>query len=87
MGSRAGRLGREIGNGNRGENFTLGEGVPVKLSCRGVAWNGGWTGVGKTSVELAGLGGGLHPGIDKIGWAGVGGKSDTTLGGSCVGTL
>ncbi len=66
---------------------TLGEGVPVKSSRRGVAWNGTWTGVGDRNVEPDGLGGGLHAGLDKIGWAGVGGEGDTTLGGSCVGTL
>ena len=87
MGSDVGRLGGGIGNGSQGKDSTLGEGVPVKSSCRGVAWNGGRTGVGKRSVEPAGLGSGLHTGIDEIGRAGVGGEGDTTLGGSCVGTL
>jgi hypothetical protein len=59
----------------------------VKSSRRGVAWNGAWTGVGDRNVEPDGLGGGLHTGLDKIGRAGVGGAGDTTLGGSCVGTL
>jgi hypothetical protein len=52
-----------------------------------VAWNGGWTGVGNINVESAGLGGGLQAGLAEIGRAGVGGKGNTTLGGSCVGTL
>jgi hypothetical protein len=88
MGSLAGRLGGGSGDGSRGENPTLGEGAPpVKSSCRGVAWNGSWTGVGNRSVETAGLGSGLQDGLDDIGWAGVGGEGDTTLGGSCVGTI
>jgi hypothetical protein len=57
----------------------------VKSSRRGVAWNGGWTGGGNRSVEPAGLGGGLQAGLAEIGWAGVGGDGNTTLGGSCVG--
>jgi hypothetical protein len=61
--------------------------VPVKSSWWGVAWNGGWIGGGNRSIEPAGLGGGLQAGLAEIGWAGVGGDSDTTLGGSCVGTL
>ena len=88
MGSRAGRLGGGSSDGSRGSNPTLGEGAPVKSSSRrGVDWNGVWTGVGERSVETAGLGGGLHDGLDEIGWAGVNGEGDTTLGGSCVGTL
>jgi len=87
LGSRAGRLGGGSGNGSRGSNLTRGEGAPVKSSCRGVAWNGVWTGVGERSVETAGLGGGLHCGLDEIELAGVDGEGDTTLGGSCVGTL
>ena len=87
MGSRAGRLGGGSSDGSRGSNPTLGEGAPVKSSRRGVAWNGVWTGVGERSVETAGLGGGLHDGQDEIGWAGVNGEGDTTLEGSCVGTL
>jgi hypothetical protein len=43
--------------------------------------------VGARNVEPDGLGGGLHDGLDATGWAGVGGEGDTTLGGSCVGTL
>jgi hypothetical protein len=84
MGSRAGRLGGGSSDGSRGSNPTLGEGAPVKSSCRGVAWNGV---VGERSVETAGLGGGLHDGLDEIEWAGVNGEGDTTLEGSCVGTL
>ena len=61
--------------------------MPVKLSQRGVAWNGGWTGGGNRSVEPTGLGGGLQAGLAEIGRAGVGGDGNTTLGGSCVGTL
>ena len=57
--------------------------MPVKSSRRGVAWKGAWTGVGDRNVEPDGLGGGLHV----IVRAGVGGAGDTTLGGSCVGTL
>ena len=53
----------------------------------GVAWTGAWTGVGARNVELAGLGGGLHDVLDATGRAGVGGEGDTTLGGSCMGTL
>ena len=85
MGSHAGRLSGGSGDGSRGSNPTLGEGMPVKSSRRGEAWNG--TGVGERSVETAGLGGGLHNGLDEIGRAGVDGEGNTTLGGSCVGTL
>ena len=87
MGSHAGRLGGGSGDGSRGSNPTIGEGMPVKSSCRGVAWKGVWTGVGKRSVETAGLGGGLLNGQDEIGRASVDDEGDTTLGGSCVGTL
>jgi hypothetical protein len=59
----------------------------VKSSRRGVAWNGGRTGVCNRCVEPAGLGGGLQAGIAEAGRAGVGGEGNTTLGGSCVGTL
>ena len=34
--------------------------MPVKLSQRGVAWNGIWTGAGVRNVEPDGMGGGLH---------------------------
>ncbi len=61
--------------------------MPVKLRRQGVAWKGAWTGEGDRKVEPDGLGGGLHDGLATIGWAGVGGEGDTTLGGSCVGTL
>jgi len=61
--------------------------VPVKSRHWGVAWNGAWTGEGDRKVEPDGLGGGLQDGLDTIRWAGVGGEGDTTLGGSCVGTL
>ncbi len=57
--------------------------MPAKLRRRGVAWKGAWTGVGEKNVEPAGLGGGLNG----LGWVGVGGEGNTTLGGSCVGTL
>ena len=87
MGSCAGRLGGGSGDGSQGKSPTLGEGAPVKSSCQGVAWNGVWTGVGHSSVETAGPGGGLHDGLDEIGWAGVYGECNTTLGDSCVGTL
>ncbi len=53
----------------------------------GVAWKGAWTGVGDRNVEPDGLGGGLHDGLATIGRAGVGSEGNTTLGGSCVGTL
>ena len=86
-GSRAGRLSGGIGDGIWGENPTLGEGVPVKSRRRGVAWKGAWTGEGDRKVEPDGLGGGLQDWLDTIGRAGVGGEGDTTLGGSCVGTL
>jgi hypothetical protein len=59
----------------------------VKSSRRGVAWHGGRTGVGNRSVEPAGLGGGLQVGLAESGRAGVSGEDNTTLGGSCVGTL
>ncbi len=59
----------------------------VKSSPRGVAWNGAWTGEGDRKVEPDGLGGGLQDGLDTIGRTGVGCEGDTTLGGSCVGTL
>jgi hypothetical protein len=65
----------------------LREGVLVKLRHRGVAWKGAWTGVGDRNVEPAGLSGGLHDGLATMGWAGVGGEGNTTLEGSCVGTL
>jgi len=87
MGSRAGRLDGGIGDGSCGECPTLGEGGPVKLRRRGVAWKGAWTGAGVRKVESDGLGGELQYGLDTIGWAGVGGEGATTLGGSCVGTL
>ena len=45
--------------------------MPVKLSHRGVAWNGAWTGVGDRNVEPDGMGGELHDGLDKIGRVGV----------------
>ncbi len=59
----------------------------MKSSRRGVAWNGDWTGEGDRNVEPACLGGGLQDGLDTIGRAGVGGEGNTTLRGSCVGTL
>ena len=86
-GSRAGRLSGGIDDDIWGEKPTLGEGVPVKLRRRGVAWKGAWTGEGERQVEPDGLGGGLHDGLATIWRAGVGGEGDTTLGGSCVGTL
>ena len=86
-GSRAGRFSRGLGDGLCGEDPTLGEGVLAKSRRRGVAWKGAWTGVGDRNVEPAGLGGGLHGGLATVRWAGVGGEDDTTLGGSCVGTL
>ena len=46
-----------------------------------------WTGEGDRKVEPDGLGGGLQDGLDTIGRTGVDGEGDTTLGGSCVGTL
>ena len=61
--------------------------MPVKSSWRGVAWNGGQTGGGNRNVEPVGLGGRLQAGLAEIGWAGVSGDGNTTLGGSCVGTL
>jgi hypothetical protein len=87
IGSRTGRLGNGIGDVIWGEIPTLGEGVPAKSRRRGVAWKGAWTGVGDSNVEPAELGGGLHGGLATNGWAGVDGDGDTTLGGSCVGTL
>jgi hypothetical protein len=59
----------------------------VKLRRRGVAWKGAWTGLGDRNVEPDCLGGGLHDGLAATGRAGVGGEGDTTLGGSCMGTL
>ena len=59
----------------------------MKSSRRGVAWNGGQTGVGNRCVEPAGLGGGLQSGLAEVVLGSVGGEGDTTLGGSCVGTL
>jgi hypothetical protein len=61
--------------------------VPVKSRHRGVAWKGAWTGEGGRKVEPDGLGGGHQDWLDTIRQAGVGGEGDTTLGGSCVGTL
>ncbi len=58
-----------------------------KSRHRGVAWKGAWIGDGDRKVEPDGLGGGLQDGLNLIGRAGVGGEGDTTLGGSCVGTL
>jgi hypothetical protein len=87
MGSRTGRLGKGLADVIWGEISTLGEGVPAKSRRRGVAWKGAWTGVGDRNVDPAGLGGGLHGGLATNGWAGVDGDGDTTLGGSCVGTL
>ena len=52
-----------------------------------MAWKGAWTGVGDRNVEPAGLGGGLHAGLATTWWAGVIGEGETTLGGSCGGTL
>jgi hypothetical protein len=59
----------------------------VKTIQRGVAWYAGRTGVGTRCVEPAGLGGGLQSGLAEVVQGGVGGEGDTTLGGSCVGTL
>ena len=59
----------------------------MKSRRRGVAWKGAWTGEGERQVDPDGLGGGLHDGLATIWRAGVGGEGDTTLGGSCVGTL
>ncbi len=59
----------------------------MKLRRRGVAWKGAWTGEGERQVEPDGLGDGLHDGLAAIWRVGVGGEGDTTLGGSCVGTL
>ncbi len=59
----------------------------MKSSRRGVAWNGGQTGVGNRCVDPAGLGGGLQSGPVEVVLGSVGGEGDTTLGGSCVGTL
>ena len=52
-----------------------------------MAWKGAWTGGGDRIVEPAGLGGGLPGGLATIWRAGVDGEGDTTLGGSCGGTL
>ena len=38
-------------------------------------------------MEPVGLGGGLQGGLAEVVQGGVGGEGDTTLGGSCVGTL
>ena len=38
-------------------------------------------------MEPAGLGGGLQSGLAEVVQGGVRGEGDTTLGGSCVGTL
>ncbi len=59
----------------------------MKSSRWGVAQNGGRTGVGNRCVEPAGLGGGLQSGPAEVMLGGVQGEGDTTLGGSCVGTL
>ena len=59
----------------------------MKTIRRGVAWYAGWTGVGTRCVEPASLGGGLQSGLAEVVLGGVGGEEDTTLGGSCVGTL
>ncbi len=59
----------------------------MKSSRRGVAWNGGRTGVGNRCIEPAGLGGELQSGLAEVVLGGVGGEGDTTLGGSCVVTL
>ena len=59
----------------------------MKTIWRGVAWYAGRTGVGTRRVEPAGLGGGLQSGLAEVVQGGVGGEGDTTLGGSCVGTL
>ncbi len=59
----------------------------MKSIRRGVAWYGGQTGVGTRCVEPAGLGSGLHSGLAEVVLGGVRGEGDTTLGGSCVGTL
>ncbi len=78
MGSCVGRISGGSGKGSQGSNPTLEDGAPVKSSRRGVAWNGGWTEVGKRSVETAGLGGRLQDGQAAMGMAGVGGGGDTT---------
>ena len=59
----------------------------MKSIWRGVAWYAGRTGVGTRCVEPAGLGGGLQSGLAEVRLGGVRGEGDTTLGGSCVGTL
>jgi hypothetical protein len=59
----------------------------VKAIRRGEAWYASRTGVGTRCVEPAGLGGGLQSGLAEVVLGGVGGEGDTTLGGSCVGTL
>ena len=87
MGARVGRASGGLGDGIWGEAPTLGDGMTGKSRRRGVAWKVAWTGVGDRNVEPAGLGGGLHGGVATNGWAGVDGDGNTTLGGSCVGTL
>ena len=59
----------------------------MKTIWRGVAWYADRTGVGTRCVEPAGLGGGLQSWLAEVVLGGVGGEGDTTLGGSCVGTL
>ncbi len=59
----------------------------MKTIWQGVALNAGRTGVGTRRVEPAGLGSGLQSGLAEVVQGGVGGEGDTTLGGSCVGTL
>jgi len=87
MGSHAGRLDGGIGDGSCDECPILGERGLVKSRRRGVAWKGAWTGKGDRKVEPDGLGSGLQDGLETIGRAGVSGEGNTTLGGSCVGTL
>ena len=59
----------------------------MKTIRRGVTWYAGRTGVGTGCVESAGLGGGLKSGLAEVVLGGIGGEGNTTLGGSCVGTL
>ena len=59
----------------------------MKTIWWGVVWYAGRTGVGTRCAEPAGLGGGLQSGLAEVVLGGVGGEGDTTLGGSCVGTL
>ena len=59
----------------------------MKTIRQGVAWYAGRSGVGTRCVEPANLGGGLQSGLAEVVLGGVGGEGDTTLGGSCVGTL